>query len=158
MRKIIYSVFTALGLCLLAGCSSSSNDNSSDEDSPYYTQITGDWRLSVWNGETPADFDVYVTFNADRSFMIYQKVDKPTWEKLAGSYRFDDQTISGIYGDGTPWGSSYQVKLDLTNKTLTMTSNVGGEVNVYVRATIPSTIKGAAASVQSTRSAKFLLF
>ena len=68
MRKTIYIVLAALGLCLFAGCGSSDKE----KVSPLVKQLAGEWQLKTWNGEAPRDFDAYVSFGADRSFEIYQ--------------------------------------------------------------------------------------
>lgn len=148
MKKTILLVI--FSFAMLVSCSSSN-----DEDTvSYYQQIAGEWHLSTWNGETTA-FEVYISFNVEGIFTIYQKVEKPTWEKLHGSYRFDKQTISGIYDDNMPWGSSYQAKLDVTNQQLTLISNIGDEVCIYVREEIPSDVKKTASVLMRTRSIGF---
>lgn len=164
MRTTCYFLLAILCLCLPAGCSSSDgngngNGDPVEENSPYYQQVAGDWHLTAWNGEPPTEFDAYVTFNADRSFVIYQKIDKPTWETYSGSYRFDDQIISGIYADGTAWGASYTISLDALGNTLRLISQTSTqEVCIYTRATIPSDIKNGAASVKASRAGGFRLF
>ena len=55
MRKTIYIVLAALGLCLFAGCGSSDKE----KVSPLVKQLAGEWQLKTWNGEAPRDFDAY---------------------------------------------------------------------------------------------------
>lgn len=154
MKKTLYFAFTILCLCLFAGCS----DDDDNGTTPDYARIAGEWHLSVWSGEAPG-FDAYVAFAADRSFVIYQKIEKSTWESYSGSYQLDGETLSGIYSSGKPWGSSYKAVFDEKNKTLTLTSlNEIPEVSVYVSEAIPASVKNAAKPVRSSQSSGFLLF
>lgn len=155
MKKTLYFAFTILCLCLFAGCS----DDDDNGSTPYYSRIEGEWHLSVWNGAAPADFDAYVAFNTDRSFVIYQKVEKSTWETYTGSYLLDDVTLSGVYSDGTSWGSSYKTAFDEKKKTLTLTSMTETpEVSVYASEAIPASVKDGAKAAKSSRAAGFRLF
>ncbi|WP_418983960.1 hypothetical protein [Alistipes sp.] len=162
MKKTYYLLLAAFTLFLLAGCSSSDdggNDGPGENtDSPYYQLIAGDWHLSAWSGEAPADFDIYVTFNADRSYMIYQKFEKPIWERYAGSYRFDNRTVSGVYSDGSAWGASYEIDIDASGNSFRMVSNTSvQEVMTFTRAAIPGDVKNAAQR-KTSRAGGFRLF
>lgn len=156
MKKIIYIVLAALGLSLFASCGGSS---SGDDTPAVYEQLAGDWHLTTWNGETPQDFDAYVSFGADRSFAIYQKIESVNYQKFTGSYRVVGDVLSGVYSDNVAWGSQYAISLDAAASKLTMTSKTAvEEVSVYTRATIPDLVKNAAKSTSSTRTdAKRLL-
>ena len=80
MRKTIYIVLAALGLCLFAGCGSSDKE----KVSPLVKQLAGEWQLKTWNGEAPRDFDAYVSFGADRSFEIYQRIEQERYQNKSG--------------------------------------------------------------------------
>lgn len=150
MKKIIYITLAAFGLSLFASCGSSS---SGDDVPALYGQLAGDWHLTTWNGETPQDFDAYVSFTADRSFVIYQKIESVKYQKFTGSYRVDGDVLSGVYNDNVAWGSQYVITLDEAAAKLTMTSKTAvEEVSVYIRATIPDQVKGEAKSVTSSRT------
>lgn len=153
MKKTLYSLFAILGLCLLAGCSD-------DDNTPHVgNDIVGEWALTSWTGDVPADFAAYAVFNADATFVIYQRVESPRFQVYTGSFRLDGQTLSGEYADGTPWGASYQVEFDLAGKTMRMVSNSPvQEVSIYTRATVPDEIKSGAAPAKASRAAGFLLF
>lgn len=162
MKKTLYFLLAAFGLCLAAGCSSSdggNDDPGGEVDSPYYQQIAGDWQLTAWTGEKPDDFDAYVTFGADRSFVVYQKIERPTWDRYTGSFRFDNKTLSGVYANGTPWGASYEIEFDASGKSFRLVSNTAiQEVSTYTRATIPADVKSTAAPRKASRADGFLLF
>ena len=135
MRKTIYIVLAALGLCLFAGCGSSDKE----KVSPLVKQLAGEWQLKTWNGEAPRDFDAYVSFGADRSFEIYQRIEQVGYQKYSGKYEIRNGMLGGVYSDGKPFGSTYDITFDESGNTLTLTSATGvAETGVYVRAAIPA--------------------
>ena len=150
MRKTIYIVLAALGLCLFAGCGSSDKE----KVSPLVKQLAGEWQLKTWNGEAPRDFDAYVSFGADRSFEIYQRIEQVGYQKYSGKYEIRNGMLGGVYSDGKPFGSTYDITFDESGDTLTLTSATNvTEVSVYERSTIPNSVKEGAAVMKSTRSA-----
>ena len=150
MRKTIYIVLAALGLCLFAGCGSSDKE----KVSPLVKQLAGEWQLKTWNGDAPRDFDAYVSFGADRSFEIYQRIEQVGYQKYSGKYEIRNGMLGGVYSDGKPFGSTYDIAFDESGNTLTLTSATNvTEVSVYERSTIPNSVKEGAAVMKSTRSA-----
>ena len=150
MRKTIYIVLAALGLCLFAGCGSSDKE----KVSPLVKQLAGEWQFKTWNGEAPRDFDAYVSFGADRSFEIYQRIEQVGYQKYSGKYEIRNGMLGGVYSDGKPFGSTYDIAFDESGNTLTLTSATNvTEVSVYERSTIPNSVKEGAAVMKSTRSA-----
>ena len=62
--------------------------------------------------------------------------------------------LGGVYSDGKPFGSTYDITFDESGNTLTLTSATNvTEVSVYERSTIPNSVKEGAAVMKSTRSA-----
>lgn len=149
MRKTIYIVLAALGLCLFAGCGSSDKENVS----PVVKQLAGEWQLKSWTSEQPQDFDIYLSFATDLTFQIYQKIEKVGYQKYTGSYQVDNDTLTGRYSDGKSFGSSYEISFNESGNTLTLTSATNiTEVSVYERTTIPNSVKDGATVMQTTRS------
>ena len=155
MRKTLYTLFAVLGLCMFAGCGSSSKGAS-----PLAKQLVGEWHLVSWNGAAPGVFDAYVSFASDKTFEIYQQIEQVGYQKYTGSYLIGNKMLSGKYSDNTPWGSSYEVSFDESGNTLTLVSDPSvGEVSVYTRASIPASVKGGATVMKaSSRAAGPLLF
>lgn len=153
MKKTLYSLFAILGLCLIVGCSDD------DDTPPVGNDIVGQWSLSSWTGDVPADFAAYAEFNADASFTLYQRVESVRFQVYTGSFRLDGQTLSGQYADGTPWGASYEVEFDASGKTMKLVSNTAvQETNIFTRTTIPADIKTAASPAKASRADGFMLF
>ena len=149
MRKTIYIVLAALGLCLFAGCGSSDKE----KVSPTAKQLVGEWQLKTWTGETPQDFDIYLSFGADNTFEIYQRLAEVKYQKYSGKYEIRNGMLGGVYSDGKPFGSTYDIAFDESGNTLTLTSATGiAETGVYVRAAIPDGVKNGAAVMKSSRT------
>lgn len=150
MRKTLYTLFAVLGLCLFASCSDDKENNS-----PLAKQLEGEWHLVSWVGSGHTDFDTYMSFTADGRFEIYQQIETVYYEKYTGTYQLRDNVLTGRYSNNAPWNSpSYEISLDETGNTLTMTSDPSlGEVGVYTRTAIPESIKGEAVVVKSSRAA-----
>lgn len=119
----------------LTGCGDSSKDTPEPEGDG---NVVGSWHLVSWSSLQSAD--VYLSFSESGSFDIYQRLYKPEYVHLDGTYSYDKPTLSGRYSDNTPWGSaSYRVSFnaDGTRMTLTSTSSTS-DVSVFVKAEIPS--------------------
>ena len=117
MRKTIYIVLAALGLCLFAGCGSSDKE----KVSPTAKQLVGEWQLKTWTGETPQDFDIYLSFGADNTFEIYQRLAEVKYQKFTGSYQVQNDVLSGKYSGGKNFGSTYDISFNESGSTLTLT-------------------------------------
>ena len=132
----------------LTGCGDSSKDTPEPEGDG---NVVGSWHLVSWSSLQSAD--VYLSFSESGSFDIYQRLYKPEYVHLDGTYSYDKPTLSGRYN--TPWGSaSYRVSFnaDGTRMTLTSTSSTS-DVSVFVKAEIPSEIiSGALESTPQSRA------
>ena len=101
--------------------------------------LCGEWR----GAELSVDAGIYIDFNADGTFEMFQKMAGDNFELKSGSYSVAGTTLSGKYKDGEAWSSAYTITI--SGDTLTMVSQAeGGEVNKYVKATIPAAVKEAA--------------
>ncbi len=152
MKRKIMQLVAAFAILLFAGCGSSGDETPA-------IRFTGEWHLTQWNGTAPKDFDAYVVFHEDRTFVIYQQIERIGYQSFSGRWAYDGKLLSGIYDDETPWGSDYEVSLDETDDVLTLTSQTSiGEVSVYRRTTVPEEIKGSALPSTTSRSERPRLF
>ncbi len=112
-----------------------------------YASIEGEWHMTSWSGEMSENIDLYVKFNADHTFVEYQKLRFPYFVKFTGSYSIADKVLTGVYDDNTPFNSSYKVELGNDNTRLTLSSRENpDDITVFVKETIPSVV------VDGTRS------
>ena len=84
--------------------------------------------------------DVYVSFG-DGTFDLYQKVGEGRYFLYDGTYTLTGNVLSGLYSDGTSWGSDYDISLETDSLVLTA-NNGSGEVSVYTREDIPAEVLG----------------
>lgn len=155
MKKIIYMLLAAFGLAFVPACGSSD-----DEGISPVSPIIGEWRLASWNADTEAvgtDFEAYVSFKADATFDLYQRIETVHFRHLTGSYRLDGSTLTGQYADGQEFGGApYEVSFNAAGDTMTFisTSSVG-EVQIYVRAELPASIMTTKAATEEAATADF---
>lgn len=147
MKKNIILLFASFAALLFAGC------GSSGETTPSNVEFTGEWHLVQWCGAAPTEFDAYVVFNEDRTFVIYQQIEQIDYQTFKGQWAYDGVLLSGRYDDGTLWGSDYEAALDEAGDTLTLTSRTSvPEVGVYRRASVPDEIRKSAVSATASRT------
>jgi hypothetical protein len=96
--------------------------------------ITGTWELvdmktkAIQIGEET--IEVVMTFNADNTFSLEQKLGAGRFQSYSGTWQLADTKLSGKYSDGKAWGAAYEVGRE--GAILTMTPDVeGAESYVY---------------------------
>ncbi len=112
-------------------------------------ELVNCWHLVVLNG-AEVDVDIYIDFDNDGKFAIYQRTESLEFTVFNGTYTMDEENaiVSGVYNDGTSWLTSYNYVVNKENKTLTLTSTENpSEVAVYEESEVP------ASATANTRSA-----
>ena len=128
------------------------NGNGNEENT---VEFAGCWHLvSLYGAEV--DVDIYIDFDNDGKFVIYQRTDNLAYTVFDGTYTVDTENsvISGVYSDGTTWLTSYNYVVDKENKTLTLTSVKNpSEVAVYEASEAPSsaTVKSRCALISDVK-------
>lgn len=133
MRKFLW-ILAVLSLCLIS-CKKKDPDKK--------TNIAGDWQLTRvelkavdYGGES---VDVYLRFDAAKTFSMYQKLGEGRYRVYNGSWSLSKKILSGSYSDGKAWGATYEIALD--GNTLTLTSQTDHpEKDTYTRCTIPEEV------------------
>ena len=148
MKKIIFMICTVL---LIAGCGNKEEKKNLDE------LLIGEWHstsLSISDAYTYAG-EVYIGFNADKTFDLYQKIGEGAFRLYRGSWNIDGDVLAGKYNDGDEWGTRYQISID--GKTLTMKYSIhDSEVtSVYTSVVIPSEVKIGCEVVVKSEGAGF---
>lgn len=105
--------------------------------------VTGEWELtsivtrSASIGGVP--IAVYVSFTAENTFELYQKIGEGRYAYFKGTYQLSGESLSGTYDGGKSWGSVYTVAVDGDQMTLTATG--GAETDTYRKTAIPQSVK-----------------
>ena len=116
--------------------------------------LSGEWVLTSWN-ETAPEFNVYIDFNDDDTFEIYQQVWSFDYELYTGTYTVTGDIVTGIYSDGSIWASGYKFVKD--GDTLTFYSQEDQSVtSVYTKCEIPAEIKAEATTTRALEVVPFL--
>ena len=116
--------------------------------------VAGEWQLAQWNDATP-EFKVYIDFNADGTFEMYQQVWSFDYEYFEGNYTITDDIVTGTYSNGTNWACGY--KFEILDGQLKLASQEDQSVvSIYESCTIPAEIKEEATATRSTDVVPFL--
>ena len=87
------------------------------------------------------------------AFTLYANFSNEDKTFDSGKYEVKNDVLGGVYSDGKPFGSTYDIAFDESGNTLTLTSATGvAETGVYVRAAIPDGVKNGAAVMKSSRT------
>ena len=117
-------------------------------------ELSGEWVLTSWNEATP-EFHVYIDFNADGTFAMYQQVWSFDYELFEGNYVINGDIVTGTYTDGTSWACGYKFKRE--DSKLTMYSQEDKSVaSVYEACEIPAEIKAEAEATRAMEVVPFL--
>lgn len=132
MKKLFIKILSLLALvAAFASCKK-------EEGNPELDKIVGEWHYT--NGETgSAVMDVYVVFNADYSFALYQKIGEGAYRKFTGSYTLTNSVLAGTYSNGTAWADSYNVSYADGALVLTSASNSQSSVK-YSKKNVPEEV------------------
>ena len=137
MKKILYIL--AAAICILASCE---KFKTVDE------KIVGDWHCSSADIEA----EIYVTFNADKTFVLYQQITQGAFRVYNGTYQIAESedgsghVLSGEYNDGKAWGAQYELSM-ADSKVMTLTAEGITETYEKLKEGIPTEVKGSSAVV-----------
>lgn len=106
--------------------------------------ISGQWELidietkAAQIGE--AEIQVYIEFNKDNTFNLWQMIGAGRFEKMTGTWTLNQNVLSGKYSDKKDWGTTYDVAVESGNLVMTE-MKTGKETCIYRKCTIPSDIQ-----------------
>ena len=144
-------IFSLMMLMLVAitGCSKEKSPVVSGDNA-----VVGQWVLTSWNEEAP-EFNVYLSFENDGTFAIYQQVWSLDYECFKGTYQLEGSILTGKYADNSIWASGY--KVETTDNTLVLYSQEDQSVkSVYEKCEIPTEIIEEATTTRAAEAVPFL--
>lgn len=137
MKHIFYIIVFALAI--LTGCQK-------EAPKPLEERICGEWKLIG-----PVEAIVYISFNMDRTFNEYQKLDNAEFELRNGTWELSGNVLSGQYNDGKEWSSTYVAEEE--NRILTLTSQEEDGIKyTYESRRIPDVVRESATPVVKSSS------
>ncbi len=129
MKKLIIA---ALMLLALASCDKEKAGKALD--------ISGDWNITEISTKAAeiggVTLDIWISFKADKSFTMYQKIGQGRYDSYSGSWSISGTRLTGTYSDGKKWATEYDVALEDGGNSLILTS-ITGETDTYAKGTIP---------------------
>lgn len=130
MKRFLYFAAAVFAVLFMASAC-----NEKDE---VQHRIVGEWKYV--DEESGNDLDIRVAFNLDSTFDLYQKIGEGAHRYFTGTYTVDRKHVTGMYSDGTPWASEYDVAFVNGNMTMTSTSSEGYTIT-YIKERIPNEVK-----------------
>lgn len=136
MRQLFIKIAAVLAvLTLFAGCKKEA------QKSPQALAIVGEWNYENGAVSEEQQESVYIAFNADNTFELFQKIGAGVYKKLTGTYTVEGTLLSGVYDGGTPWKAKYNIT-DVNSATLTLKSAWNAEyVITYTKKAIPEEVR-----------------
>lgn len=149
MKKNIAIIFMSLMAVVLGSTSCS---KSLKLDSLY-----GEWKLESVAGESAESeglsAEIYLNLMEGGAFELFQKVGGGHFAAFDGSFGLDSGILYGEYSDGSLWGGNYCVSLSGDRLKLINSDVDGAPEYVYVRTSIPQSVRDDAADYATTKSA-----
>lgn len=135
--KRVFMIAALMLLCLVtAGCPEKPEEE--------VINVVGEWHLSqittkaAIGGQT---VDIYVAFNEDHSFELYQMLGTGRYRMFTGTWSLLEKVLSGSYTGGAKWASDYNVEMNEGHTSLTLTTLDGSETSTYQKQAIPADVK-----------------
>ena len=147
MKRTIYTILAAL-LLTATGC-----EKPADR---LIDKIVGEWHYTA--EENGVAEDVWLSFGADGTFEIYQKIGEGPYWHSTGEYTADPATgiLIGVYSDRYPWKYSY--KVEAGTGTLQMSAvEIEGHTVTYTRETIPAEVRDKSVPLTKADAPDFFL-
>ena len=134
-NRVFLFVAAMLATFALVGCEKSVDAPKVDNA----VKLVGEWHCAPES----YDVDVYVAFGAQGTFDEYQRLGEGRYRHYEGIWSVEKDQLSGLYADGTEWGSTYTISF--SGETMTLTANNDSrEVMVYTKTSIPAEVKDGA--------------
>lgn len=147
-KYILAAIFAILAMASCRKDYPAQNDEEVQADA-----LTGTWHMISWASLTSGD--IYVSFNKDGTFDLYQRLYSPIYEHLTGSWSLDGNILSGSYDDGASWRTDYSVLLKSHGNEMVLTATDDADDKAtYAKAEIPDEILSGDLSLKSAESAE----
>ena len=114
MKRLISLLAVALFGVMLIGCGSDKEDTPPEPPTPPVVEKVYGWHMTKWEvGGDNTNFpkEVYLVFDEEMNFEMYQDVSSNGFVKMTGTYTFDETSkkLTGKYSDNESWAYDYTV-------------------------------------------------
>jgi hypothetical protein len=136
MKKILYMLLAVM-MTAFTACR---------EKDEVQHRIVGEWHFA--EEEAGQQIEIYLAFNSNFTFDLYQKIGEGVHRHMTGTYQVDRTIVSGMYSDRTPWACDYDVSFNDGNMTMKSTS-VENYVITYTKQRIPDEVRNNSVETRS---------
>lgn len=158
----ITKIFLAVIALLIVACKPNGGEgggSTNDTNWENSGSVVGEWSLTSWSGNSEAAPKVYIVFNENNTFEMYQQSYSVLWFRYSGSWTLNGTTLTGKYSDGTPWTSNYTVAFSEDPKRIRLTNrNDKDDVAIYSAAEVPDEIIDESRDPEAVRSVELKRF
>ena len=119
--------------------------------------LYGEWKLESIAGESATSeglsAEIYLNLMDGGVFELFQKVGGGHFTAFDGTFGLDSGILYGEYSDGSLWGGNYSVSVSRGKMKLINSDVDGAPEYVYVRTSIPQSVRDDAADYSTTKAA-----
>lgn len=155
-KKVDSMKLTKIFLAVVALCALACHPNGGNEETIKWEEngtLVGEWCLTSWAGSSAAKPQVYIAFNDDSTFNLYQQNYSVIWFHYEGNYALNNNVLTGAYSDGKELASEYKVDFSSDGKMIRLTSlENSSDVAIYTATEIPTWIIEEAKTPEKVRS------
>lgn len=152
----ITKIFFAVVALLIVSCLPNGGNGGGTTNGPKWENngsVVGEWSLSSWADNADAAPKIYIIFNDDNTFDMYQQSYSVIWFHYDGTWALNGTTLSGKYTDDTPWLCNYTVAFSQDPKLIRLTNqNDKDDVSIYSATEVPDTIIDESQDPEAVRS------
>ena len=130
-------------MLLAVGCKPDNGSNGDDPAQEWHTsgQLVGEWELTEWNDSSDNAMKVYLRFNENDTFDMYQRIYSAIWVHYTGTFTLNGSVLKGVYSDGEPWSADYDIAYSNEPLRIRLTNvESGNDVSIYSSTTIPESV------------------
>ena len=157
-------LFLVLAMFLMVGCGNPDNNGGGNggngEEWQSTGKIVGEWELTEWNDSEDNPMRVYIRFNENDTFDLYQRIYSAIWVHYTGTFSLKGSVLKGVYSDGEAWSADYNIAYSTTPLRIRLTNTEDeNDVSIYAASEIPENIiedSTEATNVRSVTLKKFL--
>ena len=139
----ISKILLLFAMILCVGCIDPAPESGGDKKQEWNTsgEIVGDWELTEWNSSTEIDMRVYIRFNEDSTFDLYQRIYSAIWVHYTGTFTLSNSVLKGVYSDGVAWSADYNIAYSNEPKRIRLTNvENSADMAIYTSNAIPENV------------------
>lgn len=156
----ITKILMSVALLFAVACTPDNGDSTKPVNWSDEGVICGEWQLTRWGANQDTEIQVYMAFNEDNTFDLYQRLYSVVWIHYTGTFSLDGTTLSGSYSDGEAWKRNYTVAYASEPRRIRLTNTEDKtDVGIYTEQSIPEHIideSNDSANVRSVVIERFL--